>query len=136
MSFQHLNLNEVDPQGVPVPTGVPLKLEITEAGVKPYTDKVTGEERERIAFKFTVRDNPKFSGRNLYASIFEDKPEDEKQTSARRLRVLMDATGIKQTDDFNSWLTKLVSERAMFEAACKSGKDGRPEVNLWSARPA
>ena len=73
MSFVHLNLNEVDPQGVAVPIGVPLKLEIIEAGVKPYTDKVTGEEKERIGFKFVVRDNPKFSGRNLYASILDRK---------------------------------------------------------------
>lgn len=137
MGFDHINLNEVDPQGMRVPLGVPINFVVSEAAKKDYSnEKGSGSY---VSFKFTVTDSPEFSGRSFYKSIFEDK-EGGKNSSARQLRILMDATGIQQTGDFAEWLTDLTTQKATLSAPLEERvqKDGktRTEPNLWKVAPA
>lgn len=135
--FSHVNLNDVDPQGMRIPLGQPINFVISEAAEKTYSnDKGSGSY---VAFKFTVTDSPEFSGRSFYKSLFEDK-EGGKNSTARQLRILMDATGIQQTGEFSDWLAELTSQRATFSAPLeerqdKSGKT-KTEPNMWKVAPA
>ena len=137
--FDHINLNEVDPQAQTTPNGVPMQFLITEAGIKTYdnTEK-GGSAGSYIGFKFTVTNNETFSGRNYYASLFPDK-EGSKMGTQRRLRILMDSTGIPQSGTIEQFLTDLVQQRAEFTAPLQESiqKDGktRQEVNLWRVAP-
>lgn len=137
INFDNINLNEVDPSGMKIPLGIPVKFVITEAARKEYSN--ANGSGKYTNFKFTVVDNPQFSGRSFYQSIFDDK-EGGKNYSAAKLRKLMDCTGVPQTGDYTEWLTDLVSERATFEAPLeeRKQKDGsmRAEPNLFKAAPA
>lgn len=135
--FSHVNLNDVDPQGMRIPLGQPINFQVSEASEKTYSnDNGNGSY---VAFKFTVTDSPEFSGRSFYKSLFADK-EGGKNSTARQLRILMDSTGIQQSGEFSDWLNELVSQRATFSAPLeerqdKSGKT-KTEPNMWKVSPA
>jgi len=138
MGFDHVNLNTVDPQGVKVPLGVPINFQVTEAAQKEYSNE--NGSGKYVQFRFTVTDNPDFSGRTFYKSIFEDK-EGGKNPSARQLRILMDATGVQQDGTFDEWLAALVSQKATFSAPLEetvNKKTGRASTapSMWKVAPA
>ncbi len=137
--FDHINLNEVDPQAQTPPNGVPMDFQITEAVIKTYdnTEK-GGGAGYYINLKFTVVNSDTFSGRNYYSSLFPDK-EGSKMGTQRRLRILMDNTGIPQTGTIEEFLAALVQQRATFSAPLQDSKqkDGslRQEVNMGRVSP-
>jgi hypothetical protein len=100
LSFEYVNLNDVDPSFQPLDAEV-YDLRITKAELKPYKDRKTDEEKKRIAFTFVVTDHPKFSGRKLWESFFPNN------FAFGTLRRIMDATGITQTGSLEDWLTEL-----------------------------
>lgn len=136
ISFDNVNLNEIDPAGMKMPLGIPFKFQINEAAVKTYAnDRGSGEY---TSLKLTVTDDPNFSGRPFYVSFFPDK-EGSKPWSAIKLRQIMDTTGVPQTGEFKEWLTELVTQRATFSAPLgeRKQKDGtlRAEPDLFKCSP-
>ena len=136
ISFDNINLNEVDPNGIKMPLGVPFKFVVNTAEVKKYANERGSGEYTNL--KLTVTDDPNFSGRPFYVSLFPDK-EGSKQSTAIKLRKVMDTTGVPQTGDFNEWLQSLVTERATFAAPLteRKQKDGtlRAEPDLFKCSP-
>lgn len=134
--FDHINLNEVDPEAKKPDNGVPLQFQITGAEMKPVkTDKFDGTVIDMV---FTVVNNDSYTGRRYYTRLFPDK-EGGKNPTARRLRILSDATGISQSGEFESFLTDLVAQKATFTAPLQTdarSTNGKQEINLWQAAPA
>ena len=139
VSFDHINLNTIDPNSMKAPIGVPMKFIVTSAERKSYSND--NGEGKYTTFKFTVTDNETFSGRSFYTSLFDDKAG-SKNPSARQLRILMDATGVPQTEgtEFSDWLAELVAQRAEFSAPLKSYTTKKGEVktepDIFKALPA
>jgi len=135
-SFENVNLNTVDPQGMKIPLGQSFNYQVTEAVEKTYAnEKGSGSY---VSFKFTIVDDPTFSGRSFYKTMFPDK-EGGKNATARQLRILMDATGVAQTGDFSEFLADLVNQRATFSAPLeeRQGQTAKKlEPVLWKAQPA
>ncbi len=130
--FEHINLNEVDPQAAQPPNGVPMTFAITEAAIKDIaTEKYQGQA---IDFRFTVTNSDTYSGRSFYSRLFPDK-EGGKNATARRLRNLMDSTGIPQTGELPEFLSDLVSQKAMFSAPLTQQEGRKQEVNMWKISP-
>lgn len=136
-SFDHINLNTIDPAGMKIPVGVPINFVVTEAAKKTYSNE--RGSGAYVSFKFTVVDSPEFSGRSFYKSLFEDK-EGGKNATARQLRILMDATGIQQSGEFADWLTELVTQKATFSAPLEDRTDKtgkvKTEPNMWRVSPS
>ncbi len=137
ISFENVNLNDVDPNGMKMPLGVPFKFLVNTAEVKKYSNE--RGSGEYINFKLTVTDDPNFSGRPFYVSLFPDK-EGGKQFTNIKLRKVMDTTGVPQTGEFNEWLQELVTQRATFAAPLgeRKQKDGsmRAEPDMFKCQPA
>ena len=132
--FDHINLNEVDPQAQAPANGVPFTFLITEAGVKDVkTEKYDGKA---IDLKFTITGSEQYTGRSFYSRLFPDK-EGGKNATKRRLRILMDSTGIPQDGTMDEFLASLVANRAIFNAPLEQRDGvGKQEVNLWKVSPA
>lgn len=135
-SFEHVNLNEVDPQGLKIPVGQPFTFQVTEATEKTYSnEKGSGSY---VSFKFTIQDDATYSGRSFYKTMFPDR-EGGKNATARQLRILMDATGVAQTGEFGEFLADLVNQKATFVAPLeeRQGQTAKKlEPVLWKAQPA
>ena len=140
--FEHVNLHDVVPGMKKIPDGTVLKCKIISAKKVQYPDKVTGEEKERIAIKSIVDGSSgEFAGREINTTIWQDKSDAKRKISYEQLRKIMDATGIKQDGaTMTEWLESLVNEQAMLEAPVrnKPGSDGQPwpELVFLAARPA
>lgn len=137
-SFENVNLNEIDPAGMKMPVGTPFNFRIASADLRQYSnDKGSGEY---TLFKFTVIDDPKFTGRTFYKSLFADKSDAKKPYTAIQLRKLMDCTGVPQEGGYTEWLADLVTNAATFSAPLedRKQKDGtmRAEPNLFQTAPA
>ncbi len=106
-AFSHTNLNDVDPNFTPIATNT-YSLRVVSAELVPYTDKNTGEEKERVSLGLTIFNDPDFSGRRVWESFFEG------DFALKNLRRIMDASGIPQNpgESIESWLNRLVVEQA------------------------
>lgn len=106
----HIHLSEIDPANKPVPQNV-YTLSINKAALKDFVyknGKKAGETGYRAAFTFIITDDPEYSGRRLYDSVFIDS-----RLALRGLRRLMDATGIEQApgEPLDEWLVRLAAEQ-------------------------
>ena len=134
--FAHVNLNTVDPNASNIPDDI-YTYEVSDAGVKTFTYKSgakAGEEGEYTSFALTIVDSEKLSGRRVWSSLFAG------DFTNKKLRKVMDATGVPQTGDFTDWLSELKSERARFKAPYRSyvKKNGEKaaDVQFIEAQPA
>jgi len=139
-SFEHVNLNEVDPNAATVGVG-DYTFEVSDAAMKTFTyqkGENAGKEGTRLALALTITDHPTLSGRRLFESLFPGKGTE------KQCRRIMDVTGIVQTDSFAQWLTDLKEAKARFNAPVilkdQKNQDGtvspKPTVNLWEVSPA
>lgn len=104
-SFRHIHLDQVDPSFQPIDENY-YNLRITSAELKEFTYKngeKAGQTDERINLGLTVVNDPKFSGRRLYESLFPNG------FSFRVMRRIQDATGIPQNGETESWLKELAA---------------------------
>jgi hypothetical protein len=138
-TFEHVNLNEVDPSAAQVTPGV-YTFEVSDAAMKTFTYQKgdnAGKEGTRLALALTICDDPKLSGRRIFESLFPGKGTE------KQCRRIMDATGISQSDTFAQWLTDLKESKARFQAPVvmkeQKQQDGtvksQASVNLWEVSP-
>lgn len=139
-SFDHMNLNEVDPTSAKVPDG-DYNFVIASAQQKTYSNE--NGSGTYITVRFAITQNPNYTGRSFYSSLFPS------QGNAKKLRTLMDAVGEPQAQgqEVIDWLQGLVQSGASFNAAVQTvdEMDKRlsppaprkvQRVNLFSASPA
>jgi len=123
-TFDHVDLKQIDPNIEPINGGV-YSLRVTDAKMVEYEKE--GNKNKRISFSFTVFNDSTYAGRRVFTSLFEG------EFALKALRRLMDATGIvKETDEtLESWLDKLVTERAEFRTSI----DRLPDVHYKTGLP-
>lgn len=108
-SFQYVHLDQIDPSFTTIEEGFyNLKIvsaELREYDVKPGTKAYTGpgQKGHFINFGFAVTNSPKFAGRRVYATLFENGFD------FKVMRRIQDATGVQQNGDTSAWLGKLGS---------------------------
>jgi hypothetical protein len=106
--FRYINLNEVDPNFDLLDPQV-YTFRISKAELRPYTVKTAnptqglsvGDQNVYVNIQFTVTNDPKFSGRKHYESLFPSR------VSFKNLRKIQDTTGIPQTSTMEDWLKSL-----------------------------
>jgi len=142
LDFDYVDLNEVDPNQTKIPENA-YTLKVLNAELINGISKKSGEPYKRVDFTFAIVDDETFSGRRLWDSLFQN------ESSLKRLRRLMDATGVQQTPGttLSEWLKELTLYQPSFKAEVTLRVDPRqtvaagvePEkinrVNLWSAVP-
>ena len=142
MSYEHYNLNEIDPGQKDVPDGT-YNFRIGAVDKKAFVAKTgenAGQPGEYVNVRFTIVESPDFSGRGVFSGFF---PGERTQKDYRRL---MDATGVpvpgafESMDDEIAWLKEVQQAGATFSArlVTKTGKDGTPRQNMsgFSIAPA
>jgi hypothetical protein len=144
LNFDHINLNEVDPNASTVPDG-PYNFQV--AGVYPKTYAMknngvpTGETGNYVSVRFAIVDSDRYAGRSYFEAFFPNKG------TAKQLRKIMDATGIPQAEGqpIEDWLKTLQTSGATFgsylltkdEIDNRTGKSmPKQHVNLWEVAPA
>lgn len=124
--FDYLNLADINPEIAPVPEGS-YNFRVVKAEKSSYTAKkddpktgvVAGDEMPLIQLRLAVMDDPEYTGRIMFESLF---PNSE---TFRCLRLIQDASGVIQTGNITDWLTDLVNSQATFNAFVKAGVDKR-----------
>jgi len=130
-SFQHLNLDEIDPEFTPIDEDR-YDLQIQEMKLVTFVYKSgvnQGKEGERIAVRLVVVNHDEFSGRTLFEAIWP------REGGFKSLRRIMDATGIQQSGDLESWLAEVSSTNPVVNVLIKKVPDYRDptvEVNQVS----
>lgn len=115
IDFNYVNLNDIDPEMKPVPEG-PYTLRLLKSTVVEGIGKNSGKPYKRYEVATQIQNDAKFSGRQVYASMFLGQKE------LRFLRKLMDATGIVKPEDqtLDDWFSGLAAEKPDFKALVKT----------------
>lgn len=143
LTFEHVNLNQVDPNASSVPDG-PYTFQVAGVYPKTYIAKSgenAGQEGKYLSVRFAITGDERYTGRSCFETFFPNKG------SAIMFRKIMDATGIAQADGqpIEDWLKDLQSQGATFNSSLitKDELDKRDgttrkvqHVNLWEVMPA
>ena len=110
--FDYVVLNEVDPSFKAIPQAY-YTLQVLDAkrGGGAYANDIknkagevikhAGDPFEYVTFAFAITDDPTYSGRRVWDTLFFGEKE------LRYMRKLADNTGIEQKGSFNEWLQAL-----------------------------
>lgn len=138
LSFDHINLNEVDPSAASVPDGT---YNFQVAGVDKKTYSNEKGQGEYISVRFAITDTESYNGRSFFSTFFPGKG------SAKQLRLIMDSTGVGQESGtpIEEWLKEVQTANARFSCQLKTAPElnkktgvtsDRQRLNLWSVSPA
>jgi len=141
IGYEYVNLNEVDPTMKPVPKDY-YTLKILKAEMKNTTYKTgdkAGQPLAFVKFSLAITDHPEFAGRRIFP-----KPLFDGNSSYKKLRRLMDATGIPQEagQPLDAWLAALSEQQPTFKGPVIQVADRRDpsvmdnDVDFWGVAPA
>ncbi len=141
VGFEYVDLNEIDPTIKPLTKDF-YNLKILKAELKSTTYKTgdkTGQPLQFVKFTLAIVDHPDFSGRRVFP-----KPLFEGQSTFKKLRKVMDATGVAQEPGtpLDAWLAVLSEAQPTFKAQVTQVLDRRDpnvldnDVNWWEVAPA
>lgn len=141
LNFDHINLNEVDPNASSVPDG-PYTFQVAGVYPKTYIGKSgdnLGKEGSYVSVRFAIVGTDKYAGRSTFESFFPNKG------TAIMFRKIMDATGVAQKpgQPVEDWLKELQTSGASFSSSLvtKDEIDKRSNtnrkvqhLNLWEVQ--
>ena len=109
-TFEYVFLGDVDPTFKPIDAAF-YNLRVVKAEPKTFTykkGKNVGADGEMLKFQFAVVDDPNFSGRRVFSTLFMS------DFTLRALRHLQDYSGVEQVagEPLKDWLKRLGEESA------------------------
>lgn len=142
LTFEHINLNQVDPNASSVPDG-PYNFQVAGIYPKTYTVKSgenVGSTGNYVSVRFAITGDDRYTGRSTFETFFPNK------ASAVMFRKIMDATGIVQGDgqSIEEWLRELQTSGAAFASSLQMREDKQKDgstkptqhLNLWEVAPS
>lgn len=125
ISFDYVDLHDVDPNFTLLDGPEVYSLRITKAEMPTYVAKTTtksqtaGDSVKYVKLTFTVTDHPKFTGRKHWESLFFS------DFTLKTLRRIMEATGVDQTGTLEEWLASITQ----IQPVVKLQVEQVPDVN-------